>query len=139
MEALRIKKSTAEGIRDLKLRIMELQQEHIVQLYLETMPEYNPTYKYCFATSNASMHGEHQNIDFWLLAVIKHMGMRTSGHGGAYTESLIVQIPEVRTQGEIDVYIDYISNKLRKKLRISKPRTTKQRTKRGPGERGARV
>ena len=133
------KKTTAQEISDLKLRIIELQQEYIVQLYFETMPEYDPLYKYCYSTSNRAINGEYQHIDFWLRAVIKHMATRRRGHGGEFTDSLLVQIPEFKTQASIDAYIDYVTAKLRKKIRLPKPRTTTPKTKSGPGERGARV
>lgn len=133
------KKTTAQQIRDLNLRIIELEQDHIVQLYFETMPDYNPTYKYSYDISNMSVPGLLQHIDFWLRAVIKHMALRRSGHGGAYTDSVLVAIPAFHSQVSVDAYIAYVVAKLRKKIRVSKPSTAKPRRKLGPGERGGNV
>lgn len=135
----REKKTTAHEIRDLKLRINELEQDYVVQLYFETMPEYNPTYSYCYSTSNRSIPFALQHIDYWLRAVIKHMALRRPGHGGAYTDSVLVEIPAFNSQAGVDAYIDYVTAKLRKKIRVTKPSTAKPRRKLGPGERGARV
>lgn len=123
----------------MKLRIVELEQDHIVQLYFETMPEYNPTYKYSYDEANMSVPGLSQHIDYWLRAVIKHMALRRPGHGGAYTDSMLVQIPVFNSQVSVDAYIAYIVAKLRKKIRVTKPSTAKPRRKLGPGERGGRA
>lgn len=76
------KKTTAQKIRDAQLKILKLEEECATQLYLETMPVYDPLYKYCFSTSNMTIPFEQQDIDAWLRAVIKHMSMRREGHGG---------------------------------------------------------
>lgn len=131
----REKKTTAQQIRDLKLRVNELEQDYVVQLYFETMPEYNPTYSYCYSTSNRSIPFALQHVDYWLRAVIKHMALRRPGHGGAYTDSLLVELPILTTLAAVDGYIDYITTKLRKRIKVRKPVGAKQRRSRGTASR----
>jgi hypothetical protein len=70
-------KSIQQQIWEQKLKIAELEDEIRTQTYFETMPEYGPTYKYCYSTSNFSIPHPQQSIDNWIKAVIKHMGMRS--------------------------------------------------------------
>lgn len=49
--AERVKKSLKEQIRLKRQQLFELETEYRAQRYLETMPEYDPLYKYCFQTS----------------------------------------------------------------------------------------
>jgi hypothetical protein len=118
----RKKKTKQEQIRALKFQIAELQQEYIVQLYFETMPEYDALYKYCYATSNMKISALYHDVDFWLRAVMQHMSQRRPGHGGEFTDSILVQLHDIKTQVGVDSYIDYIAAKLHKKLDIKKPR-----------------
>jgi hypothetical protein len=124
----REKKTTAQQIRVLKLRINELEQDYVVQLYFETMPEYNPTYSYCYSTSNRSIPFALQHVDYWLRAVIKHMALRKQGHGGAFTDSVLVEIPVFKNKASVEAYIDYVTAKLRNKIRVTKPSTAKPTT-----------
>lgn len=101
-----------------KLKIAELEDEYAVQLYFETMPAYDPLYKYCYQTSNMTIPGYMQCIDHWLNAVIKHMGMRHRGHGGEGTKAVVVSVPKTTTQENKDAWLNYVNKKLSKKVRI---------------------
>jgi hypothetical protein len=113
------KKSIQQLIYEQKLKIVELEDELRTQTYLETMPEYGPTYKYCFATSNFTIPPPQQSIDNWIRAVIKHMGTRSFGHGGAQTKAMLISIPEFKTEEGFEKWLSYTSEKLRNK---AKPR-----------------
>jgi hypothetical protein len=113
------KKSIQQLIYEQKLKIVELEDELRTQTYLETMPEYGPTYKYCFATSNFTIPHPQQSIDNWIRAVIKHMGTRSFGHGGAQTKAMLISIPEFKTEEGFEKWLSYTSEKLRNK---AKPR-----------------
>lgn len=108
-------KSIQQLIYEQKLKIVELEDELLTQKYLETMPEYGPTYKYCYATSNMPIPGLEQNIDNWLKAVIKHMGNRRYGHGGEKTNAMLISIPEFKNEESFERWLSYTTNKIRKK------------------------
>ena len=108
-------KSIQQLIYEQKLKIVELEDELLTQKYLETMPEYGPTYKYCYATSNMPIPGLEQNIDNWLKAVIKHMGNRRYGHGGEKTNAMLISIPEFKNEQSFERWLSYTTNKIRKK------------------------
>jgi hypothetical protein len=108
-------KSIQQLIYEQKLKIVELEDELLTQKYLETMPEYGPTYKYCYSTSNMSIPGLEQNIDNWLKAVIKHMGTRRYGHGGEKTNAMVISIPDFKTEQDMERWLSYINEKIRKK------------------------
>ena len=108
-------KSIQQLIYEQKLKIVELEDELLTQKYLETMPEYGPTYKYCYATSNMPIPGLEQNIDNWLKAVIKHMGTRRYGHGGEKTNAMLISIPEFKNEQSLERWLSYTTNKIRKK------------------------
>ncbi len=112
-------KSIQQQIFEQKLKIVELEDKLLTQTYLETMPEYGPTYKYCYATSNLKIPPTNQSIDSWIRAVIKHMGNRSFGHGGANTKAILISIPEFRKEEDLEKWLSYTSEKLRHK---AKPR-----------------
>jgi hypothetical protein len=112
-------KSIQQLIFEQKLKIVELEDKLLTQTYLETMPEYGPTYKYCYATSNLKIPPSNQSIDSWIRAVIKHMGNRSFGHGGANTKAILISIPEFKKEEDLEKWLNYMSEKLRHK---AKPR-----------------
>jgi hypothetical protein len=116
-------KNIAEQVREAKLKVAKLEEEYKTQLYYETMPEYDPTYRYCYATSNRSLSADDQSFDAWIRAVIKHMGKRRKGHGGASTSAVLVSIPVGYTEAQIDEWLTYANDKLKRtalayKLRV---------------------
>ena len=120
-----------EEIRSQRLRIYELQQEYITMLYFETMPEYDPLYKYCYQTSNMRIPGLMQSVDAWIRAVIKHITMRRPGHGGGYSKAVVITPLAFTTETARDNWIDYEITKLRKKARVVKEKVAKPKYKRG--------
>jgi len=106
-------KTIAEQIFEAKLKIIEAQENYQTQLYLDTMPEIGPTYKYCYATSNWNITVENQSVDAWLRAVIKHMGLRHAGHGGQKTNALVMSVYKDLEKYE-KYWIAYQTNKLKK-------------------------
>jgi len=117
-------KSIQQLIYERKLKIVELEDELLTQKYLETMPQYGPTYKYCYSTSNMPIPGLEQNIDNWLKAVIKHMGNRRYGHGGEKTNAMLISIPEFKTEEAMERWLSYQTEIIRKK---AKPKTRKRK------------
>jgi len=111
------KQITQQRAKAIKLKLAELEQEYATQLYFETMPEYNPTYKYCYATSNLVIPYAYQSIDAWIRAVIKHMGLRRRGHGGEYTDAELISIPKFRTEDAMELWLKYVEEKLRTKAK----------------------
>lgn len=109
-----------EKIYNAKLAVAEAYEDYTTALYLETMPEVNPTYKYCYATSNMTIPAEYQCIDYWLRAVIKHMASRRKGHGGEITDAILVSISNFANQSAKDAWIDSITRKLDKRAKIKK-------------------
>ena len=101
-------------VYEAQLKIAELKEQYETQLYFETMPKVDPLYKYCYQTSNFAIQSEHQSVDAWLRAVIKHMGLRMPGHGGQKTNALVVTMFKDLKQTSEDMWIDYITRKLRK-------------------------
>jgi hypothetical protein len=93
-------------------------------LYFETMPEYGPNYKYCYATSNLKIPPSDESIDSWIRAVIKHMGTRSFGHGGANTNAMLISIPEFMTEEGLEKWLSYTTEKIRKK---AQPRKRKKK------------
>jgi hypothetical protein len=125
-----------EEIRAQKLRIYELHEQYITMLYFETMPDYDPLYKYCYQSSNFTIPGLLQSVDAWIRAVIMHMSQRRPGHGGGYTKALVITPLAFTTENERDNWIDYEINKLRKKVRVVKPKVEKPKYKRGTATKG---
>ena len=113
-------KSIHQLIYEHKLKIVELEDELLTLNYFETMPEYGPTYKYCYATSNMSINGLEQHVDNWIKAVIKHMGTRRYGHGGEKTNAILISIPEFKTEQDMERWLSYTTVKIRKKAQPKK-------------------
>ncbi len=105
-------------IYEQKIKILELEDEYAMMLYFETMPVYDPLYKYCYQTSNMKIAGEFQCIDHWLRAVIKHMGLRHRGHGGEFTKAVLMSVPDSTTQMKKDAWLQYVTKKLSKQVRV---------------------
>jgi hypothetical protein len=70
-------------------------------------------YSYSYQHSNMSIAGEHQSVDAWLRAVIKHMALRLPQHGGEKTNALVVSANKEIGKYE-DLWIEYETRKLRK-------------------------
>lgn len=113
----RTKLSLDERIRQLQYELLELEEEYKTQLYFETMPAYDPTYEYCYATSNMSIRFEHQHLDHWLRAVKKHMATRLTGHGGAVSSAVIVSVPIGLSASGVEEWLSYVTTKLRKQAK----------------------
>jgi hypothetical protein len=110
----------AAELRAAKLKVLELEEQYATQLYFETMPVYDPLYKYCYGTSSMSIPYPLQSVDAWIRAVIKHMGLRKAGYGGAATKAVVVSVPALQTQDDIDAWIEDTGKQLRKKVRAKK-------------------
>lgn len=110
----RTKTSLEERILKLKYELLELHEEYLTRLYFETMPEYDPSYKYCYATSNMYIPYEKQSVDGWLRAVKRHMATRRRAHGGGKTSAIVVSIPTNLSSQGVEQWVSYASEKLRK-------------------------
>lgn len=110
-------KNLDQKLYDAKLQLLQLEEEYVTLLYFETMPDYDPMYKYCFSTSSMSIPFSLQSVDAWLRAVIKHMSLRKRGHGGAYTNALVVTIPDDLSNNGVDNWIAYVTSKLRSRAK----------------------
>lgn len=120
----RTKLSLKERIRQLKFELMELDEQYKTQLYFETMPEYDPVYKYCYATSNMKIRHEHQHLDHWLRAVKKHMATRSAGHGGAVSSAVVVSVPIGLSDKGVTEWVNYASDLLCKQATKYKRKVT---------------
>ena len=109
-----------QQIYEAKLAVVQAYEDYTTALYLETMPTNNPTYKYCYATSNMTIPAEFQSIDYWLRAIIKHMANRRMGHGGEITDALLVSIADFNKQATKDAWIDSVTRELNKRSKIVK-------------------
>lgn len=119
----RTTKTLREQIKEAALKLYDLEQEYKTQLYFETMPEHDATYVYCYSTSNRSIPNSLHSIDCWIRAIIRHMATRKYGHGGAKTKALVITIPDFTAEAAIDNWIDYATNKLRKRAAIRRKLT----------------
>ena len=115
-------KTIEEQQFEAKIKIIEAKEEYETQLYFETMPKIDPLYKYCYTSSNWNIPVENQSVDAWLRAVIKHMSLRLPQHGGEKTNALVVTMFKDLRQTSEDMWIDYVTRKLRKlaKSRVKK-------------------
>jgi hypothetical protein len=109
-------KTIEEQKYELQMKIAELKEQYETQLYFETMPKVDPMYSYSYQHSNMSIAGEHQSVDAWLRAIIKHMSLRLPGHGGEKTNAVVITVLKDYGKYE-DLWIDYVSRKLRKRSR----------------------
>ena len=114
--------SVRQEIQQQKLKIFELQQQLCTALYLETMPEYDPLYRYSYDSSNMSIPAEYQDMDAWLRAIIIHMKRRKVGHGGGYTDAIILSCPDVVSENMKSAWINYYADKMRQKIKVRIPK-----------------
>ena len=68
-----------------------------------------------YATSNLNIPTTNQSIDSWIRAVVKHMGTRSFGHGGADTKAVLISIPEFTNNEAFESWLSYTTDKIRKK------------------------
>ena len=120
-----------EEMRLLRIKLAELLELYRTQLYLETMPVYGPMYQYCYQTSNLKIKYEDQSVDAWLRAIAIHMSRRLVGHGGGYCNAIIITPPYLTSQSQKDGWVEYMAEKLNKKVRVKKPIVEKPKYKRG--------
>ena len=115
-------KTIEEQKFELKMQIVEAKEVYETALYFDTMPQNDPYYKSCYTTSNWNIPGEHQSVDAWLRAVAKHMSLRPPTYGGQKTNALVVTMFKDLLPTSEDMWIDYITRKLRKlaKSRVKK-------------------
>lgn len=108
-------------------RVAALGEQYITTLYLESMPEYDPLYKYCFTTSNMKIPYQLQSVECWLRAVMLHMKARRPGHGGAASSAVIVTVPKMKNDAEINKWLDYQQDQLRARARKIMQRTVNKK------------
>ena len=104
---------------------MELEQQYLTYLYLETMPNNDPSYKYCYQTSSDKIAWLDQSVDNWLRAVVIHMSQRKQSHGGEKSNAIIITPPDFTVGQARDNWITYQAEKLRKKVRVRKVKAIK--------------
>ena len=102
-------------INDEQLRIADIEEKLGTQTYFETMPEYGPTYQYCYSTSNLRIPYPEQSVDNWIRATMKHLGMRRRGHGGETTKAILISIPDKLTEDNLEQWLSHQTEKIRKK------------------------
>lgn len=117
-----VAKTLQQQIQLQKLKIFELQQQLQTALYFETMPEYDPLYKYSYSVSNMTIPHAQQDMDAWLRAIILHMKLRRPGHGGAYTDAIILSCPDVTSENMKTAWVGYYADKMSKKIKVLKPK-----------------
>jgi hypothetical protein len=108
-------------------RVVAVREQYITQLYLETMPAYDPMYKYCYSTSNMQIPAQLQSVECWLRAVMQHMNARHTGHGGAASSAVIVTVPKMKSDAEINKWLDYQQDQLRARARKIMQRTVNKK------------
>ena len=118
-----VKLSLDMRIKQLELELFELREQYATQLYFETMPEYDPVYKYCYTTSSRDIPYQLQSMDAWLRAVMKHMASRSTGHGGANTSAVLISVPIGFSDKGVERWLTYVSEQLRKKAKGRGKRT----------------
>lgn len=112
----RASRTLKKQIYDAKVRVFKLEEAYSTQLYLATMPEYDPQYKYCYSTSNSSIPYDEQSVDAWLRAIAIHMSMRKPAHGGAYTKAVVISIPNGLTVDEAENWLAFTTKELRNRV-----------------------
>jgi len=108
-------KSLKQKIYEARLKLHDLEEEYATQMYLETMPDYDPMYTYCYSTSNRPIPYPMQSVDAWVRAIIKHMAGRRRGHGGGTTKAIVLTIPHGLTESGVEGWLEHITPKLRKR------------------------
>lgn len=119
-------KTLERKIYETKVKISQLKWDYGVQLYLETMPEHDPLYTYCYDKSNFTIPYQFQSVYCWLQAVAIHMSSRRPGHGGAANTARIIPIPVGFTDERIDYWLTHTTEGLRK---LALARKTRKATK----------
>jgi hypothetical protein len=120
MAARRCLISIREEIRELKFKLVDFHEKYTTHLFLETMPEYDPVYKYCYSTSCRSSPHELQSVDSWLRAISIHMSNRQLRHGGQFSDAVIITPPYLTSEKIKELWIEYEISRLRKKVRVRK-------------------
>ena len=116
-------KPLKQQILEAKYKVLELEDAYKVQLYMETMAdEYDYKYGYNYDQSNMSIPYADQHPDYWLRAIVKHMGIRKPTRGGARTLAEVITVPDGCTENEIEVWLAYVTDKLKKKALAHKKR-----------------
>jgi hypothetical protein len=115
--AKRTAKSIQQLIKEARLQIIKIEDKLRVQTYLETMPEHGPLYQYCYTTSNYSIPYQSQSVAAWLQAVAQHMHKRKPGHGGEENFVLVVDIPRLNSEVEVNGWCDWITADLKKRAK----------------------
>jgi|LakMenE01Jun11ns_1017448.scaffolds.fasta_scaffold9560447_1 hypothetical protein len=115
--AKRTAKSIQQLIKEARLQIIKIEDKLRVQTYLETMPEYDPVYKYCYSISNYSIPYQSQSVAAWLQAVAQHMHKRKPGHGGEENFAFVVDIPQLNSEVAIDAWLAWIAADLKKRAK----------------------
>lgn len=109
-------KNLQQQISDVKLKLAQLEEDYVTALYFETMPEYDPLYKYCYSTSCNTIPYPLQSVDAWVRAVIKHMSLRKRGKGGETTKALVITIPILNRKQSIENWLEFTTKRLRKRV-----------------------
>lgn len=107
------------------MREFELFMELSTALYLETMPNYDPTYDYSYAASNMKIPVEYQSVEAWLNAIAIHMKQRSPGHGGGFNVACVLMIPSLGSDKAIDNWLKWTTDKLKKEVLKHKKRVKK--------------
>lgn len=103
-----------EKYRIALLDTLRIERLYKTALYFETMPEYDPVYKYCYSISNMRIPYQEQSVNAWLQAVSQHLHMRRPGHGGEENHNIVVEIPILNSEKAIDNWLAWISADLKK-------------------------
>lgn len=109
------KKLSTDPLYEARLKHYRLQFEYQTALYFETMPEIDPVYKYCYATSNMRIPYQDQSVAAWLQAVAQHLNLRKPGHGGEANNVVVIDIPKLDSERAINRWITDVTNDLKSK------------------------
>lgn len=112
----KVAKTLKQQIYEARIKVWEAEEAYRTQLYYETMPEYDPQYKYCYSTSSIPIPYSLQSVDTWVRAIIQHMGERKPGHGGAKTKAIVVTVPDNLSETAVENWIGYVTKQLRKRV-----------------------
>lgn len=121
-----ISNTLRKQLSEARLRVFKLQEAYDTQRYLETMPDFDPLYQYCYSTSNFTIPYSEQSIDAWIRAIIVHMGGRKPGHGGEKTKAVVVSVPQFDNKEAAELWLDYVTKQLR--VRVMPRGRTKKAT-----------
>lgn len=119
------RKSVEEQKLELKYKLVKLIEDYETALYYETMPQYDPMYCYSYQHSNFTIPYEHQSVDAWIRAIIKHMNKRMPGHGGGTSNAYVVTFPTFTRSSDIDLWLEYTTKQLKKRARVKRQKDDK--------------